>query len=91
MKGRVIYQRMTDCDRICVEVGLMFCVEERLNSGFFFQADDGIRDTLWSRGLGDMYVRQLLSLISISQLLFIKSSYVRMLDLRILKLSLIHI
>ncbi len=25
---------------------------------FFFQAGDGIRDPLWSRGLGDLYKRQ---------------------------------
>ena len=25
---------------------------------FFFQAEDGIRDPLWSRGLGDVYKRQ---------------------------------
>ena len=24
----------------------------------FFQAEDGIRDTTWSRGLGDVYKRQ---------------------------------
>ena len=27
---------------------------------FFFQAEDGIRDPLWSRGLGDVYKRQTL-------------------------------
>ncbi len=27
-------------------------------SDFFFQAEDGIRDPLWSRGLGDVYFRQ---------------------------------
>ncbi len=26
---------------------------------FFFQAEDGIRDPLWSRGLGDVYKGQL--------------------------------
>ena len=25
----------------------------------FFQAEDGIRDPLWSRGLGDVYKRQM--------------------------------
>ncbi len=25
---------------------------------FFFQAEDGIRDPLWSRGLGDVYEGQ---------------------------------
>ena len=29
---------------------------------FFFQAEDGIRDPLWSRGLGDVYKRQMLRL-----------------------------
>ena len=28
--------------------------------GFFFQAEDGIRDLVRSRGLGDVYKRQLL-------------------------------
>ncbi len=27
---------------------------------FFFQAEDGIRDPLWSRRLGDVYMRQAL-------------------------------
>ena len=27
-------------------------------ANFFFQAEDGIRDPLWSRGLGDVYKRQ---------------------------------
>ena len=27
-------------------------------SNLFFQAEDGIRDPLWSRGLGDVYKRQ---------------------------------
>ena len=30
---------------------------------FFFQAEDGIRDPLWSRGLGDVYKRQNLRLL----------------------------
>ena len=28
------------------------------NMGFFFQAEDGIRDLVRSRGLGDVYKRQ---------------------------------
>ena len=32
---------------------------------FFFQAEDGIRDPLWSRGLGDVYKRQSLLLMLI--------------------------
>ena len=31
---------------------------EGSNSGFFFQAEDGIRDLVRSRGLGDVYKRQ---------------------------------
>ena len=30
-----------------------------INSSFFFQAEDGIRDLVRSRGLGDVYKRQL--------------------------------
>ncbi len=30
---------------------------------WFFQAEDGIRDALWSRGLGDVYKRQALALV----------------------------
>ena len=37
---------------------------------FFFQAEDGIRDLVRSRGLGDVYKRQ----VSISSLSFFKSS-----------------
>ena len=31
---------------------------------FFFQAEDGIRDAQESRGLGDVYKRQILSILS---------------------------
>ena len=31
--------------------------------GYFFQAEDGIRDLVRSRGLGDVYKRQLLDLV----------------------------
>ena len=35
------------------------CVHARPDSvGFFFQAEDGIRDLVRSRGLGDVYKRQ---------------------------------
>ena len=33
---------------------------------FFFQAEDGIRDLVRSRGLGDVYKRQLLVFISLA-------------------------
>ena len=34
-------------------------------SVFFFQAEDGIRDLVRSRGLGDVYKRQVVTLLSI--------------------------
>ena len=34
-------------------------------SGFFFQAEDGIRDLVRSRGLGDVYKRQIMCHLSI--------------------------
>ena len=33
---------------------------------FFFQAEDGIRDLVRSRGLGDVYKRQVISRVSIA-------------------------
>ena len=43
------------CDvlSICCCVGLF-----TYSNGFFFQAEDGIRDLVRSRGLGDVYKRQ---------------------------------
>jgi len=35
---------------------------------FFFQAEDGIRDLVRSRGLGDVYKRQIQFLLSIQRL-----------------------
>ena len=34
------------------------CGDVRVMLGFFFQAEDGIRDLVRSRGLGDVYKRQ---------------------------------
>ena len=34
------------------------CVGELVCGGFFLQAEDGIRDLVRSRGLGDVYKRQ---------------------------------
>ena len=39
---------------------LQGCIINTLQIIFFFQAEDGIRDCLLSRGLGDVYKRQLL-------------------------------
>src|SRR5674536_379115 len=38
-------------------VGVYFCIRD----SFFFQAEDGIRDAQESRGLGDVYKRQMYS------------------------------
>ena len=39
----------------------MLCAQEVYRVGcFFFQAEDGIRDLVRSRGLGDVYKRQIL-------------------------------
>ena len=35
-------------------------VSQQLHTIFFFQAEDGIRDFCLSRGLGDVYKRQLI-------------------------------
>ena len=40
---------------------MMIC---RVSIFFFFQAEDGIRDLVRSRGLGDVYKRQIIILIS---------------------------
>ena len=37
----------------------MSCIEDHCDALFFFQAEDGIRDLVRSRGLGDVYKRQL--------------------------------
>ena len=44
---------MASVNEMCLE--MVFC--------FFFQAEDGIRDLVRSRGLGDVYKRQLVQLL----------------------------
>ena len=46
---------------MCVVVGF---------HGFFFQAEDGIRDLVRSRGLGDVYKRQVLPIESAADFAF---------------------
>ena len=64
---------------------------------FFFQAEDGIRDAQESRGLGDVYKRQiLLELVKVDALIFALFTMARCLpygclDVAIITLSLIHI
>ena len=45
-----------------VDLIIVVCVLCVVLCVFFFQAEDGIRDLVRSRGLGDVYKRQLLSL-----------------------------
>ena len=65
---------------------------------FFFQAEDGIRDLVRSRGLGDVYKRQVMIQLFVRWLLETKhlaplriDARHNMLDRTILALSLIHI
>ena len=46
---------LIDLSFVCFFVFFFFCV---LFFVFFFQAEDGIRDLVRSRGLGDVYKRQ---------------------------------
>ena len=45
---------------MCVLLLIIYCL---LLSFFFFQAEDGIRDLVRSRGLGDVYKRQVDELV----------------------------
>ena len=64
---------------------------------FFFQAEDGIRDLVRSRGLGDVYKRQALALLmalaATAQSIEIFSLYsnIDSADITLVGLSLIHI
>ena len=53
---------LPDCLTVLVDGEFQYdwCRSTRLGCGFFFQAEDGIRDLVRSRGLGDVYKRQLL-------------------------------
>ena len=54
-----------------------FCFRQKWNLWrilFFFQAEDGIRDPLWSRGLGDVYKRQEFQVLSKFSLVFINTT-----------------
>ena len=44
-------------------------------SFFFFQAEDGIRDLVRSRGLGDVYKRQILPVIASAGAVFFGKQY----------------
>ena len=51
---------------------LSFCIRCRVQSVFFFQAEDGIRDLVRSRGLGDVYKRQVLNIYPKTKVMFSK-------------------
>ena len=44
---------------VCVVPVYEGCLRRRLRQWFFLQAEDGIRDLVRSRGLGDVYKRQI--------------------------------
>eukprot|EP00828_Plagiopyla_frontata_P039425 TRINITY_DN51844_c0_g1_i1.p1 TRINITY_DN51844_c0_g1~~TRINITY_DN51844_c0_g1_i1.p1 ORF type:complete len:143 (-),score=2.40 TRINITY_DN51844_c0_g1_i1:41-469(-) len=54
---------------------------------FFFQAEDGIRDFCLSRGLGDVYKRQILNGFNTAQLLLLKHFWRKRLQRYILLLK----
>ena len=58
------------CSARCVLDGISACVAalEVTRRVFFFQAEDGIRDLVRSRGLGDVYKRQMLSPVLLQRL-----------------------
>ena len=49
-------------------MGSEMCIRDRylLIQEFFFQAEDGIRDVERSRGLGDVYKRQIIGMMKTS-------------------------
>ena len=69
-----------------------------LGGVFFFQAEDGIRDLVRSRGLGDVYKRQLRDIEAVIALVVAKQDIDLAIEIQIddleakgLALSLIHI
>ena len=56
-----------ECDLVYVIRGVMLLIDDD-SSGvfFFFQAEDGIRDLVRSRGLGDVYKRQVMAIAQAS-------------------------
>ena len=43
---------------------------------FFFQAEDGIRDLVRSRGLGDVYKRQLYSSVAVAYAMAVAAAHI---------------
>ena len=50
-----------------INCGLMYCIDSSIVREYFFcfQAEDGIRDLVRSRGLGDVYKRQVSILLQL--------------------------
>ena len=66
MVRRVLYERVAHVVHcvLCISWSVGQCVR----CVFFFQAEDGIRDLVRSRGLGDVYKRQYEHLFGIREL-----------------------
>ena len=56
--------RLTQIYPLRIDIDLEICSRVFLAGLFFFQAEDGIRDVERSRGLGDVYKRQLITYIT---------------------------
>ena len=54
---------MCGCLSVCI-VSVLVCSHCLCCSCFFFQAEDGIRDLVRSRGLGDVYKRQVVDVLT---------------------------
>ncbi len=54
-----VVKQKTEYELLRSLVGTEMCIRERKRN-FFFQAEDGIRVLVRSRGLGDVYKRRLL-------------------------------
>ena len=54
-----VMRNFNDCVQECVNVEGRYLQGIIFHNCFFFQAEDGIRDAQESRGLGDVYKRQL--------------------------------
>ena len=48
---------------MCHDKRQVWLICDVIRPGFFFQAEDGIRDSVASRGLGDVYKRQIISIL----------------------------
>mgnify|MGYP007068836616 CR=1 FL=1 len=60
---------ISDSEQVCVEERVLHSViDTRMLTSFFFQAEDGIRDAQESRGLGDVYKRQALTMVGLNSL-----------------------